>query len=102
AQVLGAELTGRRTGQIQVGGGVAGRRDGRRVRVLPGQPRAVRVVDIDDPGGRATVEQQCLGPEVALHVVVEVQVVLGQIGEGADREVGTAHPPLDKRVRGDL
>ena len=46
-------------------------------------------VDVDDPAGRVgRREQQGLGLEVVVEGMVVVQVVLGEVGEGSDGEVG--------------
>ena len=47
-------------------------------------------------------EQSALGLKVVLHVGVEVEVVLGEVGEGGDREADPIASPQRKRMRGDL
>ena len=54
---------------------------------LGGQPRSVRVIDVDHRVLRRGREQTALGGEVVLHRLVEVEMVLGQIGEDRRREM---------------
>ncbi len=61
-------------------------REGDAVEFL-GEAAAVGVVDVDDRDPRPHLEEQPLGEEVVLHVGVEVEVVLGQVGEERDLEV---------------
>ena len=63
-----------------------------------GQPDTPLVVDADDGVLGPSVEEGGLGREVVLHVAVEVQVVLGEVGEGADREPRARHPAQGERV----
>ncbi len=60
-----------------------------------------RVVEIDDAlvGDR---EQLGLGLAVSLHGLMEVQMVLGQVGERADGEAHAAHAVENQRVRRDF
>ena len=48
--------------------------------------------------GEATGEEHGLRGEVLLHRVVEVEVVLGQVGEAGDAEVSTVDAMLTERV----
>ena len=70
---------------------------------LVGEPLAPGVVHVDHgqaaaPGG----EEAGLGGEVGLHRVVVVEVVMAQVGEGADVEADPVDPVLGQRVGGDL
>ena len=47
-------------------------------------------------------EQTCLGPRVAVHVAVVVQVVVGQVGEYGRIEMQAVDPALYQAVGGDL
>ena len=68
------------------------------------EPGAVGVVDVHDrgPGAPPRHEQRPLRLEVLLHVAVEVEVVLGQVGEHGDREPDPGGSVEGQRVRGDL
>ncbi len=80
-------------------GGERGHRDRRAGR----QAAPVAVVDVHHPGlGVLGGEQRGLGREVVLHVGVEVQVVLGQVGEDGHVVAGTRHPAQGQRVAGHL
>src|SRR5699024_6742218 len=86
---FGAQPAGRRRGDCPVGGTVAGgRRDGRdRNPGRGGKPAAPFVVDHHHGGaGTAGPEKFGLGGEVVVHGAVQVQVVLGQVGEPGDVE----------------
>ena len=50
------------------------------------QPQAPVVVQIQD-GGVAPLKQQGLGLEIMLHVLMEIQMILRQIGKGRRRKV---------------
>ena len=77
--------------------------DGRRARGPGGQPDAPLVVDADHRAlGAAGREQRGLRREVVVHVGVEVEVVLRQVGEGADGEAGAGDPAERERVAGHL
>ena len=67
-----------------------------------GQPLPVGVVDVDDADARISLEQSALGREVVLHVGVEVEVVLREVGEERRREVRAVDAMERKRMRGDL
>ena len=69
----------------------------------------VGVVDVDHGGARRESrpgprrdEQTPLGLEVVLHTAVEVEVVLGQVGERRDVEVDPRRAAEGQRMRGDL
>ena len=74
-----------------------------RHRALAGQPDAPLVVDAHHaaPGVRRR-EQQRLGGVVVLHRLVEVQVVLREVGEEGHVEDGAVDPVLGERVARDL
>ncbi len=93
---------GSHPGDRPVGAGVPGAGDADGVGMQAGEPGAPLVVHADHVPPRATVEQHGLGLEVALHVVVEVQVVQAQVGESTDGVSGSADPVLGEGVRGDL
>src|SRR5690606_27685429 len=58
-----------------------------------GEAPAGRVVDPDHRSlGQVGLEEPGRGEEVALHVAVEVEVVLGQVGEGGDGETRRVDP----------
>src|SRR5262249_61497592 len=80
-------------------GGEGQDRDARAV----GEEPAVLVVDVHHPhprvGGR---EQGGLRGEVLLQVAVEVQVILGQVGEDGHLVGGARHPAERQRVAGHL
>ncbi len=84
----------------EVGLGAVGG-EGHAVELL-GQAAAVGVVDVDDRRLRAHLEQQPLGAEVVLHRAVEVEVVLGEVGEEGHLEVDRVAAVQGQRVRGDL
>jgi hypothetical protein len=66
---------------------------------LAGQPPAVGVVEVDDPERRERGgEQPPLGLEVVVQVGVEVQVVLGEVGEHRGAEAGGVDPPEGEPV----
>ena len=65
------------------------------------EPAAVFVVDVDDRGA-GVFEQAPLGLEVVLHVLVEVEVVLGEVGEDPACEHDPLCPPERERVGGHL
>ena len=73
---------------------------------FPGQPPPVLVAEIDDARSWALAplgqEQPALGEEVLLHRRVEVQVVLGEVGEDDGREGDRTDPLQCKGVGGDL
>ena len=96
--VVGVVGARRREGSKRRGAGVA---------QLAREARAVRIVHVDDgPRGGPLPspwhEQPALGPEVVLHVRVEVQVVLGQVREHSRGEADAVAPVLGERVRGNL
>ena len=64
---------------------------------LARQPAAVRVVDVDR--GRGALEQPRLGAVVVLHVGMEVEVVLREVGERGGGEPHTGHALELERVR---
>jgi len=72
-------------------GGIVLEREGDRAAAggqFSGEPRAVAVVDVDHRvRGREIGEEQALGTVVLLHRLVEVEMVLGQVGEDRGREV---------------
>ncbi len=84
-----------------VGLGAALQREGGGVAQLAGQPHAVVVVHVHHRGP-GQVEQPPLGQVVGLHVGVEVQVVLGQVGEHLDGERDAVGAAQLQRVRGHL
>ena len=65
------------------------------------QPLHPRVVGVADTHV-AVLEQDGLGVAVGLHGLVEIQVVLGQIGEDAHRVVDAVHPVQRQSVGGGL
>ena len=68
-----------------------------------GQARAVGVVDVDRPrSSRPGLEQPPLGQEVVLHVGVEVEVVLREVGEDRRRPVDGVGAVQGERVARDL
>ena len=69
---------------------------------LAGQARAVGVVDVDHGQLGPGLEQPALGEEVVLHVGVEVEVVLGEVGEHGDRPVDRVGAVQGERVARDL
>ena len=69
---------------------------------LLGEAAAVGVVDVDDRGAGARPRTACAWREVVLHVGVEVEVVLGQVGEQRHLEVDRVGAVQRQRVRGDL
>ena len=74
----------------------------RRVESL-GEPPAPLVVDHDDRASDVELlEQPQLGREVALHVGMEVEVVLAQVRERRGREVDAVGAVQLERMRGDL
>ncbi len=87
-----------------VGVGVAlGREGDDRDAGFLGEPAAVLVVDVDDAESAAfRCEQLCLGPEVVLHVGVELHVLRAEVGEHPDVEDAAVDPAEDQRVAGDL
>ncbi len=66
------------------------------------QPGAVGIVHVHGGGPGRREEQPSLGLEVLLHVAVEVEVILGQVGEHGDRESDPGRPVERQRVRADL
>jgi hypothetical protein len=70
--------------------------------MLRRKPAAVGVVDVDHAQLWIACEQASLGLEVVLHRGVEVEVVLGQVGEQRGGEVGALDSLLGERVGGDL
>ena len=93
-------------------GEMPGRRERRQPRAagrlqVGGKPPTVGVVDVDDGRRRAIAgvgrhEQESLRREVVLHARVEVEVVLGEVGEGRDVEVDRGGTTELEGVRGDL
>ena len=70
---------------------------------LAGQPRAPLVVDADDTPARVLGrEERRLRPEVVLHRLVEVEVVLREVGEQGDVEDRAVDAVLGERVARDL
>jgi hypothetical protein len=70
---------------------------------MPGdQPLAPDIIDAYHLGTGPPVEQHRLCGEIVLQVSVEVEVILGQVGERADRESGSVHPAQRQRVAGYL
>ena len=62
-----------------------------------------RIVDVDHRGPDLVVPKQAfLGRSVRAHVPVEVEVVLGEVGEGRDRELGRGDPAQFQGMRRDL
>ena len=99
ARARGAE---RRLERAVGGALVAAGREGQRFE-LGRQAVAVGVVEVDHGALRAPgVEQAPLGEEVVAHVGVEVEVVLGQVGERGDREADPIRAAQSQRMRGDL
>ena len=79
--------------------GVARRADRDCAEAHPGSESASPlVVDHDHRRPRPPVEQAGLRLEVVVHVGVEVEVILGEIGERADREVDAVGPAHGKCV----
>ena len=68
----------------------------------PGQARAVGVVDVDHGQLGPGLEEPALGEEVVLHVGVEVEVVLGEVGEDGHRPVDGVGAVQGERVARDL
>ena len=73
-----------------------------RVRQLLREPAAVGVVQVHHRHALVALEQPALGGEVALHVLVEVEVILRQVGEDPAGEVDALRAPELQRVGGDL
>ena len=67
-----------------------------------GHPPSPLVVDDDDRRPRPRSNSSRLRAEVVLHVGVEVEMVLGQVRERADRELDAADPSHRQRVAGYL
>ena len=85
-----------------VGWLVRGYRDDRDLR-LSGEPAPVFVIDHDDATTGALLgEQRGLRREVVIEIVVEIQVVLGQVGKPGDVEHDGVDTPQDQRVAGNL
>ena len=85
---------------VGVGGGAGG--DGGHLG-RPGEQAPVGVVDVDHPeGGELRREQPPLGPVVVVQVGVEVEVVLGQVGEHGRLEAGAVDPVQGQAVAGHL
>ena len=76
------------------------RRGRRRCARRTGRPRSRRRPPASLAPRRART--RALGPEVVLHVAVEVEMVLGQVREHRDREADAVRSAQDERVRGDL
>jgi hypothetical protein len=98
-------------GPLQRGGdlggppvGVGGGAGGDHVHLgRPGEQASVGVVDVDHPEGRERLgEQATLGLEVVVQVGVEVEVVLGQVGEDGRPEAGAVDPAQGQAVAGHL
>ena len=87
-------------------GGLPGRADGHRVPDPGGHGAPGVVVDAHHGAAgaqrRTGIEQHRLGLEVVGHGGVKVQVVAGQVGESAHREVGAVDAAQRQRVAGDL
>ncbi len=69
------------------------------------EPLARRVIQVDD--GRAALlpehrEELSLGGEIVFHRFVEVEVILGQVGEDGDVKGTLRHPMQHQGVGGDL
>ena len=64
----------------------------------PLRPGVIGVVN----AGVAVLEQQRLGVAVGLHSLMEIQVVLGEVGEDAHGIVHAVHPVQGQGVGGDL
>ncbi len=70
---------------------------------LRGQPCAVGIVDVDHRVcGREIREEQALGPVVLLHRLVEIEMVLGEVGEDGRGEMDRIGAVERQRVGGDL
>ena len=63
------------------------------------RPYSSSTFTTDGPG---LLEQPPLGREVGVHRLVEVEVVLREVGEHAAGEADSGHPAELERVRGDL
>ena len=59
------------------------------------------IVDVEDAEA-GPVEEQRLGLPVGLHGLVEIQVILGQIGKGRHRKGNAVHPVQEQGVGGNL
>jgi hypothetical protein len=85
-----------------VGWLVRGYRDDRDLR-LSGEPAPVFVIDHDNATTGALLgEQRGLRREVVIEIVVEIEVVLGQVGKPGDVEHDGVDTPQDQRVAGNL
>ena len=74
-------------------GGLRLQREGDRCLEIVCQPAPIGVVDVDDAMARPRIgEQASLGGEVILHRWMEVEVILGQVGERRDLEVDGVRP----------
>lgn len=68
------------------------------------EPAPILAIHIKYAGalGLSFEEELPLGLEIALHALVEVQMVLGQIGEGCNVEINHVDPAQLQPVRADL
>ncbi len=66
------------------------------------QPAAGVVLHAHHMGAGSAVEEPLLDREVLLHVGVEVEMVLGEVREGTDRESDVVGSMKRQGVRGDL
>jgi len=82
------------------GAGVDGDRHG--VGELCRQSRAIRVVHVGDGHSGPGLPEPALGREVGFHRVVEVQVILGQVGEDRRRPVDGVGAVQVEGVRADF
>src|SRR5690606_11678982 len=72
-------------------------------RVVRRHLRTPRVVYVDHSGAHLVVGEETLfGPPVGGHVTVEVEMVLGDVGVGGDREPGPVDTPQLEGMGGDF
>ena len=77
-----------------------GRRERDRLGQLLRQPASVRIADVDDRDRvRLDEEEPPLRLEVRLHVAVEVQMILAEVGEHQHGEADAVEPVKDGRMR---
>ena len=82
--------------------GIAVQGEGHGGRELGLETAAVGAVDVDDRDRRTGLEEAALGGEVVLHRRMEVEVVLGQVGEDGGGEMRAVGAVEGERMRGDL
>src|SRR5207302_1245506 len=82
--------------------GRVGEPEGQRIRPIRGELAAPVVADVDRRGRTAVDEQPSLRLEVALHRLVEVEVVLAQVREDERREPHPVEAAELRSVRGRL